>query len=210
MIDFTIFLVDDDQAVLQALGRLLQAAGYQTKAYSSAKTFLDEHDGSIPGCVVLDLAMPEFNGLGVQDALARQNMNRPIIFLTGQATIRDSVQAMKAGAMDFLTKPIDQSQLMSAIKSAEARDRAQRRVEAQRNAILQKMTKLTPREKEVLDYVVRGWLNKQIGGALGVHEKTIKVHRGRVFKKMGVRTLAELVQMTVGITRGGRHYDRLP
>jgi FixJ family two-component response regulator len=210
MIDFTIFLVDDDQAVLQALGRLLQAAGYQTKAYSSAKTFLDEHDGSIPGCVVLDLAMPDFNGLGVQDALVRQGMKRPIIFLTGQATIPESVQAMKAGAVDFLTKPTNQFQLLSAIKSAEARDRTQRRVDAQQNAILQKMAKLTRREKEVLDYVVRGYLNKQIGGALGIHEKTIKVHRGRVFKKMDVKTVAELVQMTVRINRDGQTKYLLP
>jgi FixJ family two-component response regulator len=205
MTDFTIFLVDDDQAVLRGLGRLLQVAGYRTKAYSSAKTFLDEHDGSIPGCVVLDLAMPEFNGLGVQHALVRQGMNRPIIFLTGRATIPDSVQAMRAGAVDFLTKPIDQSQLLSAIKSAEARDTAQRRVEVQRNQILQKMAKLTRREKEILDYVVKGWLNKQIGGALGVHEKTIKVHRGRALKKLGIKTVAELVQMTVEINRGGQY-----
>jgi FixJ family two-component response regulator len=199
MTDFTIFLVDDDRAVLEGLGRLLQAAGFRTKAYSSATTFLHEHDGSIPGCVVLDLAMPEFNGLGVQDALVRQGINRPIIFLTGQATIPESVQAMKAGAVDFLMKPIDHAELLSAIQHAEERDKVHRHKEAQRKAILQKLAKLTPREKEVLDYVVRGWLNKQIGGALGVHEKTIKVHRGRVFQKMGVKTVAELVRMTVGI-----------
>jgi FixJ family two-component response regulator len=201
MTDFTIFLVDDDQAVLQGLGRLLQAAGYRTKTYRSAKTFLYEHDSLIPGCVVLDLAMPEFNGLDVQDALVRQGINRPIIFLTGQATIPESVQAMKAGAVDFLTKPIKQSQLLSAIRSAEARDRTQRHVEARRNVVVRKMAKLTPREKEVLNYVVRGWLNKQIGGALGIHEKTIKVHRGRVFKKMGVKNVAELVRITLGINQ---------
>jgi FixJ family two-component response regulator len=201
MTDFTIFLVDDDQAVLQGLGRLLQAAGYRTKTYHSAKTFLYEHDSLIPGCVVLDLAMPEFNGLDVQDALVRQGISRPIIFLTGQATIPESVQAMKAGAVDFLTKPIKQSQLLSAIRSAEARDRTQRHVEARRNVVVRKMAKLTPREKEVLNYVVRGWLNKQIGGALGIHEKTIKVHRGRVFKKMGVKNVAELVRITLGINQ---------
>ena len=204
MTDFTIFLVDDDQAVLQGLDRLLQAAGYRTKAYSSAKIFLHEHDGSIPGCVVLDLAMPEFNGLGVQDALVRQGINRPIIFLTGQATIPESVQAMKAGAVDFQTKPIDHSELLRAIKQAQEQDKAYRHKEAQRQAILQKLAKLTPREKEVLDYVVRGLLNKQIGGALGVHEKTIKVHRARVFEKMGVKNVAELVRLTVGIDGDGQ------
>jgi FixJ family two-component response regulator len=187
--EFTIFLVDDDLPVLKALERLLQSAGYRTKAYSSAKTFLDEHDGSTPGCVVLDLAMPDCDGLDVQEAL----------FLTGKATVPKSVQAMKAGAIDFLTKPIGSSELLSAIKTCEERDKTQRHSEAQRTLILQRIAKLTPREREVLDYVIRGSLNKQIGFALGVHEKTIKVHRGRVFQKMGVRTVAELVRMTVGI-----------
>jgi FixJ family two-component response regulator len=197
--EFTIFLVDDDLPVLKALERLLQSAGYRTKAYSSAKTFLDEHDGSTPGCVVLDLAMPDFDGLDVQEALTRQSINRPVIFLTGKATVPKSVQAMKAGAIDFLTKPIGSSELLSAIKTCEERDKTQRHSEAQRTLILQRIAKLTPREREVLDYVIRGSLNKQIGFALGVHEKTIKVHRGRVFQKMGVRTVAELVRMTVGI-----------
>jgi FixJ family two-component response regulator len=197
MTNFTIFLVDDDQAVLRALGRLLQTAGYRTKAYCSAKTFLHEHDGSIPGCVVLDLAMPEFDGLSVQDALVRQNITRPIIFLTGQATIPKSVQAMKAGAVDFLTKPIQQSQLLSAIQSAEARDRTQRHKEARHNIIIEKMATLTRRERETLKLVTEGLLNKQIAGVMGVTEKTIKVHRMRVFKKMGARSLAELVRMTV-------------
>jgi FixJ family two-component response regulator len=196
--EFTIFLVDDDLAVLKALERLLQSAGYRTKAYSSAKTFLDEH-GSTPGCVVLDLAMPEFDGLDVQEALTRQGINRPVIFLTGKATVPNSVQAMKAGAVDFLTKPIDSSELLSAIKTCEDRDKTQRQSEARRTLILQRIATLTPREREVLDYVIRGSLNKQIGFALGVHEKTIKVHRGRVFNKMGVKTVAELVRMTVGI-----------
>jgi FixJ family two-component response regulator len=203
--EFTVFLVDDDLAVLKALERLLQSAGYPTKAYSSAKTFLDEHDGSIPGCVVLDLALPEFDGLDVQEALTRKNINRPVIFLTGKATVPNSVQAMKAGAVDFLTKPIDSSELLSAIKTCEERDKTQRHREAQRTLILQRIAKLTPREREVLDYVIRGSLNKQIGFALGVHEKTIKVHRARVFNKMGVKTVAELVRMTVGINGDSQH-----
>ena len=198
--NFTIFLIDDDPAILKALGRLLNAAGYAIKTYCTAKAFLSAHNASIPGCVVLDLAMPGFNGLDVQEALVRQGINRPVIFLSGQATIPASVQAMKAGAVDFLTKPIDKSDLLGAIKSAEERHKAQRDVEARNAGVLQRLAKLTPREREVLDYVVRGLLNKQIGGALGVHEKTIKVHRARVFKKMGVKTVAELVWLTAGVS----------
>ena len=120
MSEFTVFLVDDDPAVLTALSRLLQAAGYATKTYCSAETFLSEHDASTPGCAVLDLSMPGLNGLGVQEALVRQAVERPVIFLTGHGTIPVSVLAMRAGAIDFLTKPIGNSELMSAIKSAEA------------------------------------------------------------------------------------------
>jgi FixJ family two-component response regulator len=119
----------------------------------------------------LALAMPELDGLDVQEALTRQSINRPVIFLTGQATVPKSVQAMKAGALNFLTKPIDSSELLSAIKTCEDRDKTQRHREAQRTLILQRIAKLTPREREVLDYVIRGSLNKQIGFALGVHEK---------------------------------------
>jgi FixJ family two-component response regulator len=115
--------------------------------------------------------------------------------LTGEATISESVQALKAGAMDFLTKPIKESELLRSIEAAKARDEARRRVEVERDAILQRMAKLTRREREVLDYVTKGWLNKQIGSALGVSEKTIKVYRGRMYEKMGVRTVPDLVRM---------------
>ena len=199
-LDFTVFLLDDDAAVLKAVGRLLQAAGYTTKTYCSAKAFLSEHDASTPGCLVLDLAMPGLNGLAVQEALALRGTDRPIIFLTGRGTIPESVQAMRAGAVDFLTKPVGSSELMSAIKSAEDRDRTQRPIVTQRKIVFQKMAKLTRREKEVLALVVTGLQNKVIGYKLGVREKTIKVHRSRVHQKMGVRNLAELVRMTVAIS----------
>jgi Response regulator len=125
-LDFTVFLLDDDPAVLKAVGRLLQAAGYTTKTYCSAEAFLSEHDASTPGCAVLDLSMPGLNGLDVQETLVRQGVERPVIFLTGHGTIPMSVLAMRAGAIDFLTKPVGNSELMSAIKSAEDRDRTQR------------------------------------------------------------------------------------
>jgi FixJ family two-component response regulator len=198
-LDFTVFLLDDDPAVLKAVGRLLQAAGYTTKTYCSAEAFLSEHDASTPGCAVLDLSMPGLNGLDVQEALMRQGVERPVIFLTGHGTIPMSVLAMRAGAIDFLTKPVGNSELMSAIKSAEDRDRIQRPIETQRKVVLQKMAKLTRREKEVLALVVTGQQNKTIGYKLGICEKTIKVHRSRVHQKMGVRSLAELVRMTIGI-----------
>ena len=194
--EFTIFLIDDDPVILKALGRLLRAAGYQTMAYQSAEAFLNEQDASIPGCAVLDHAMPGLNGLDVQEALLRQGIHRPIIFLTGRGTIAESVKAMKAGAVDYLTKPADKVALLNAIKSAEERDKTQRIVEARNKVVQQKLAQLTRRERETLNLMTKGLLNKQIAGVMGVTEKTIKVHRMRVFDKMGARTLAELMRMT--------------
>jgi FixJ family two-component response regulator len=181
---------------LKALGRLLRADGYQTKAYQSAEAFLDEHDASIPGCAVLDHAMPRLNGLDVQEALLRQGIHRPIIILTGRGTIAESVKAMKAGAVDYLTKPVDKVALLNAIKSAEERDKTQRIVEARNKVVQQKLAQLTRRERETLNLMTKGLLNKQIAGVMGVTEKTIKVHRMRVFEKMRAKTLAELMRMT--------------
>jgi FixJ family two-component response regulator len=203
MSEFTVLLVDDDPAVLTALSRLLQAAGYATKTYCSAEAFLSEHDASTPGCLVLDLAMPGLNGLAVQEALALRGIDRPIIFLTGQGTIPESVQAMRAGAVDFLTKPIDQPELLTAIRCAEERDKTQRDSETRHKIVRQNVAKLTRRERQVLDLVVAGWLNKLIAHELGVRLKTIKVHRSRVHEKMGVKSLAELVRMTMGIPLWG-------
>jgi FixJ family two-component response regulator len=181
---------------LKALGRFLRAAGYQTKAYRSAEAFLNEQDASIPGCAVLDHVMPGLDGLGVQEALLRQGIHRPIIFLTGRGTIAECVKAMKAGAVDYLTKPVDKVDLLKAIRSAEERDKTQRSVDARNNVVQQKLAKLTRRETETLKLMTKGLLNKQIAGVMGVTEKTIKVHRMRVFKKMGTRALAELMRMT--------------
>jgi len=140
--------------------------------------------------------MPGLNGLDVQKALARQGIHRPVIFLTGRGTIAESVKAMRAGAVDYLTKPVDKVELLSAIRLAEERDKTQRDVEARNKLVLQGLAKLTRRERETLELVTKGLLNKQIAGVMGVTEKTIKVHRMRVFKKMGAKTLAELVRMT--------------
>src|SRR4029450_8042165 len=148
--EFIVFLIENDPAILKALGRLLRAAGYQTKAYQSAEAFLNEHDASIPGCAVLDHAMPGLSGLDLQEGL-RQWIRRPVIFLTGQGTIPESVKAMRAGAVDYLTKPVDNVELLSAIKLAEERDKTQRDAEARNKLVLQKLAKLTRREKESLN-----------------------------------------------------------
>jgi len=194
--EFTVFIIDDDQRVLDALSRLLRASGYETKAYSSPTAFLEEHDPSMPGCAVLELAMPCMNGLSVQQELVSQGIERPIIFLSGRGTVPAIVEAMKAGAVDFLPKPVKDDDLLNAIKVAEERDRVRLQRAAERKVISKLIDKLTPREKEVMEMVVRGELNKNIATDLGTTEKTIKVHRGRVMQKMGLRSVAELVRLT--------------
>jgi RNA polymerase sigma factor (sigma-70 family) len=194
--DFTVFIIDDDQGMLDALIRFLRTAGYETKAYSSPQAFLDEHDPSMPGCVVLDLSMPRVTGLAVQRELVTRGIERPLIFLSGRGTVPASVEAMKAGAVDFLPKPFKGDELLSAIKVAEERDRVRLQRAAERKAASKLIDKLSPREKEVMELVVQGHLNKNIAAQIGTTEKTVKVHRGRVMKKMGVRSVAELVRLT--------------
>ncbi|HUL89427.1 MAG TPA: response regulator [Pseudolabrys sp.] len=194
--DFAVYLIDDDPGVLKALGRLLQTAGYKTKAFSSSEAFLDEHDPSVPGCAVLDLAMPGLDGLELQQTLAHQAADRPIIFLTAHGNVPKSVRAMRAGAVDFLLKPVKRDDLLQAVKRAANQDRLTRRAYAERKTIHALLEKLTPREREVLTHVIAGRLNKQIAADLGTVEKTIKVHRSRMMAKMGVRTVAELVRLT--------------
>jgi FixJ family two-component response regulator len=192
---FTVFVVDDDEGVLRGLSRLLQAHGYSNKTYSSAQAFLDEHDASVPGCVVLDLSMPGMNGLDVQHELIKRGTQRTIIFLTGVGTVDASVRALKAGALDFLLKPFKDGELLNLIKLAEQRDSIRFQRDAERKAIIKLIATLSPRERECMDLVVRGALNKNIAAEMGTGMKTAKVHRGRVMKKMGVRSVAELVWM---------------
>jgi FixJ family two-component response regulator len=195
MTGFTISLVDDDAGVLRALSRLLQVNGLSIQTFSSSQEFLLQHDSSVPGCAILDVSMPGLDGLELQRALATQHAELPVIFITGKGDIPTGIRAMKAGAVDFLTKPIKNSDLLAAI--ARAREQAARTGEAraQLDSIKARLAKLTPREHEVLALVVAGRLNKQIAGELGTVEKTIKVHRGRMMRKMGVRTVADLVRM---------------
>jgi FixJ family two-component response regulator len=202
--EFTVFLIDDDVGTLTALSGFLRAAGYATKTYYSSQAFLSGHDFSIPGCVILNLSLPDLNGLEVQQSLLDQGIDRPVIFISGKTAVPEIVRAMRAGAIDFLIKPLDEAQLLNAIISAEEWDKTRRNIEAQRKIVLQKIAKLTPREKEVLALMVAGLQSKAIGEKLAVGEKTIKVYRGRVHEKTGVRSLAELVRMTVGMTVDSR------
>jgi FixJ family two-component response regulator len=192
-----VFLVDDDPAVLTALGRLLRAAGLEVLGFSSAEVFLRMHDAMIPGCAVLDIALPDGNGIEIQRRLGELGCERPIIFLTGHGTIPMSVEAMKAGAVDFLTKPVSAEKLLDAVRLALRKDRTKRLARAERANVEGRLASLTPRERQILPLIVAGLLNKQIAAELGTAEKTIKVHRGRIMSKMGVRSVAELVGAAV-------------
>jgi len=192
---FTIFLVDDDAGVLKALSRLLRTRGYEVRPFASPQAFLDGHDPALPGCAVFDVSMPGLDGLSLQDIFKAGGNERPVIFLTGKGDIPKSVRAIKAGAIDFLTKPVSDKDLLDAIARAEEVDAGARQTSADLTAIQARIATLTPREHEVLTHVIAGRLNKQIAGDLGTVEKTIKVHRGRMMAKLGVRSVADLVRL---------------
>jgi FixJ family two-component response regulator len=187
-------VIDDDALVLRSLDRLLQSAGFSVQTFSSAREFLDQRGADSPGCILVDLSMPGLSGLELQRALVQRGDARPVIFLTGQGDIPSTVEAMKAGAVDFLTKPCDEARLISAVSGALEKDRAGRQAQAERHSLDERVASLTPREREVLKRVVAGRLNKQIAAELGTAEKTVKVHRARMMRKMQFDSLAELVR----------------
>ena len=189
---FTVFLIDDDRDRRDTLNSLLRAVGYETKAYTAPQAFLDEHDPAVHGCTLLDLSMPGLNSLDVQQELARRGIDRPIIFLTGSESVSASVEAFKARAIDFLTKPAKEAELLSAIRTAVKRDNER----LHSYAVAKRVDTLTPRERLVLALVVRGVLNKNIAAELGVREKSIEVNRSRAMKKLGAKNVSELVRMT--------------
>ncbi|MGZ8928728.1 MAG: response regulator transcription factor [Methylobacter sp.] len=191
----TVFVIDDDPSVLKALERLLRSSGLNVAMFASPQEFLEQYEPDLHGCLVLDVAMPCLNGLELQQILAVRDIELPVIFITGHGDIPMSVQAMKQGAVDFLTKPVHDNDLIEAIHAAIEKDRMIRLTSAELAEIRQRLATLTPREREVLGHVVAGRLNKQIAADLGIVEKTIKVHRAHLMTKLKVRSLADLVRL---------------
>jgi len=190
-----IFLVDDDAGVRKALARLLRSAGHTVEAFASAREFLARERYEGPGCLVLDLRMPDMTGLELQDALERTGHTIPVVFISGHGDIPASVKAMKAGATDFLTKPVHKRDLLTAIEQALARAATAQADRAERDAARARMARLTSRERQVCALVATGMLNKQIAAELGTGEKNIKLHRAHVMQKLGVGSVAELVRL---------------
>lgn len=189
----TVFLVDDEPALLKALGRLLKAEGFAIQAFDSAMKFLSAPHNNGAGCVLLDQSMPGMSGMELQQRLIQEDSALAVIFITGNGDIPMSVRAIKAGAVDFLTKPVKDKELLAVIQTALEKSRAMVAARAEITEWKQRLTELSTREKEVLLHVVKGLPNKQIAATLGVVEQTVKVHRGRVMSKMGVDSLAQLV-----------------
>jgi len=188
-------MVDDDSDVLVALGRILRTEGFAVSASRSTREFLERYDPDIPGCVVLDLSMPEIDGLQTQALLESRGIACPVIFLTGCGDVHSSVCAMKNGAIDFLTKPVEADALIEAVSRGLEHDQRARAQAEEQCRVSMRFAVLTPREREVLKHVLAGRLNKQIAADLGIVEKTIKVHRSHVMHKLGVRSVAELVRL---------------
>ena len=190
-----VFVVDDDPSVREALESLIVQAGWRAQVFESAQDFLGFPRASAPSCLVLDVSLPGLNGLELQSLIAGDRIDMPIIFITGHADVPMTVKAMKAGAVEFLTKPVAEDVLINAIGSAIARSRLTLDQESESQALRSLYAKLTPRERDVMTLVVRGLLNKQVGGELGMAEITVKAHRGQVMRKMKAASFADLVNM---------------
>jgi len=190
-----VFVVDDDPSVCEALESLVRQAGWKPEVFASAQEFLDFPRTLVASCLVLDVTMPGLSGLELQSLIAADRIDMPIIFITGHADVPMTVKAMKAGAVEFLTKPVPEGVLISAIEGAIARSRVTLEREGEMRALRSRYVKLTPRERDVMTLVVRGLLNKQVGGDLGMAEITVKAHRGQVMRKMNAASFADLVNM---------------
>jgi FixJ family two-component response regulator len=200
--DPVVFVVDDDLMVLRAITCLLESAGYIVEAFSSARDFLKREPHSGFGCLIVDLRMPEITGLGLLEALRRADNTLSVIFLSGFGDVSSAVKAMKAGAFDFLTKPVDEQKLFQTIAEAVKKSGEARQVQREKKELRRRFARLTPREREVCGFVVRGLPNKQIAGELGIVEKTIKLHRSRVMEKLEASSLVELVRIVDGTDEG--------
>ena len=195
----TVHLVDDDPAVVRALARMLREHGFRTAVFGSAEAFLAQRDDSAPGCLVLDVNLPGLDGLALQRRLSDAGPALPIVFLTGHGDIPMSVQAVKAGAVDFLTKPVAAETLLGAVSAAVEQDAQARRAQAESAALRRRLDSLTAREREVLAGLAAGKLNKQIAADLGIVEPTVKFHRARIMERMQARTIAELMHLVAGL-----------
>lgn len=191
----TVFLLDDEPAVVRALERVLQAGGFAVQGWTCAAEFLAMHDATIPGCLVTDVRMPGMSGLELQRRLLECGAERSIVFITGQGDIQMAVQAIKLGAVTLLTKPVQRTQLLAAVHEGLSRELARCARYRQRSVVLGRLATLTPRERQVLELVASGRLNKQIAAELGTAEKTVKIHRRRVMDKMRVRSPVGLVRL---------------
>jgi FixJ family two-component response regulator len=190
-----VFIVDDDISVRESLELLVRTENWKPETFASAQEFLNHPRKLVPSCLVLDLSLPGLNGLELQKRLAVEHIDMPIIFITGYGDVPKTVQAMKAGALEFLTKPIDTAELVSAIRKALERSRLALEQDAEMRELRDRYASLTPREQQVMALVVSGLLNKQVGGELGISEITVKAHRGQVMHKMKANSLADLVKM---------------
>lgn len=196
-----IHVVEDDESLRTALLRLLDAAGFEARGYASTGNFLLEPLPDRPGCVLLDVRLPGPSGLDLQDALVRRGVTLPVVFLTGHADVASSVRAMKAGAVDFLLKPIERHALLGALERALTRDAAARAARDEADSLRASVGSLTPSERDVFDRIVAGRLNKQIAGELGIAERTVKLRRARVMAKLGVGSPAELGRLAERLHR---------
>jgi len=190
-----VYIVDDDPSARRGLTRLVRTAGMKAQSFPSAGKFLASEGRGGPGCIVLDVRMPEMTGPELQEELARAEYCMPIVFLSGHADVPIAARAMKKGAVDFLTKPVDKDDLLGAIRSSLARDAENRARWADRNSIHERVEGLTPREREIMTWVLSGMLNKQIAYELDISEETVKVHRGRIMQKLNVDSVADLVRL---------------